>query len=542
MVLPLNTIRQQPQRKVCAPIPFASNGPAWQNPSMIETDKTPSAAATDNQRGPRDLREWMDAIEADGSLLRVSAPINVQEELAAATYMVAQEENSPALLFENIENDNSGMRILSNMLGASKRRYALAVGLDPNLATRELILATRERSKRTLAPVEVPANTAPVNEIILTDDEIDLTKLPVPHFWPRDGGKYIGTGDITFTRDPESERINVGCYRQMLHGPRRVGMYCSPGKHGLLDREAWWRRGEDCEVVVAYGIDPVPFMVAAQSYGSDVSELDIIGGLVGSPMELTEGVATSLPIPARAEIVIEGTVSKGDLEMEGPLGEFTGYYGRPESPQPVIEVKALHMRKQPIMTAALMADYPACEIGTYYAVMRSAAIWDDLERFGIPGVQAVYCHPAAASSWGMTVVSIKQQYAGHIAQTLSAAAQCPAGSYFTKWIIAVDEDVDPTEINQVLWALSTRSNPTDDIDIQNKTWSTGLDPSQFPPENRPYGSKALIDACKPHKHLAEFPVRTMIRRPVHDRVVARWEEMNLPGQPPKLSALDDIEN
>ena len=143
---------------------------------------------------------------------------------------------------------------------------------------------------------------------------------------------------------------------------------------------------------VTYGIDPVPFMVAAQSYGADVSELDIIGGLMGTPMELTAGVATSLPIPARAEIVIEGTVTADDLALEGPLGEFTGYYGRPEGLQPVIEVKALHMRRKPILTAALMADYPACEIGAYYAIMRSAAIWDDLERFGIPGVRKHFHH------------------------------------------------------------------------------------------------------------------------------------------------------
>ncbi len=118
----------------------------------------------------------MDAIEADGGLLRVTAPVDPQEELAAATYMVAQDENSPALLFENLEGDATGTRILSNMLGASNRRYALAVGLDPDLPTGELILATRERSKRTLAPVDVPADTAPVNEIVLTGDDIDLNR------------------------------------------------------------------------------------------------------------------------------------------------------------------------------------------------------------------------------------------------------------------------------------------------------------------------------------------------------------------------------
>lgn len=510
--------------------------------SVSSTPATSPPSARDNQRGPRDLREWLELVEADGGLHRISAPVSAREELAATTYMVARDENSPALMFENVEGDASGTRVLSNMLGASRRRFALAVGLEPGLSTREMILAMRERGKHRLAPAEIAPEAAPVNEIVLTGDDIDLTKLPAPRFWPRDGGDYIGTGDITFTRSPDTGRINVGCYRQMVQGPRRVGMYCSPGKHGLLDREAWWARGEPCEVVAAYGIDPVPFMVAAQSYGSDVSELDIIGGLIGAPMELTQGVATSLPIPARAEIVIEGTVSADDLAMEGPLGEFTGYYGRPEEMQPVIEVKALHMRRDPILTAALMADYPACEIGAYYAVMRSAAIWDDLERFGIPGVRGVYAHPAAASSWGMTVVSIKQQYAGHVAQTLAAAAQCPAGAYFTKWIIAVDDDVDPADMDQVLWALSTRSNPADDIDIQRKTWSTGLDPSQFPPELRPYGSKAMIDACKPHRHLKDFPVRTMVRRSVADRVAERWSEFGLPGEPPPLGAVDDIED
>lgn len=492
-----------------------------------------------NQTGPRDLREWLELVELDQGLHRISAPVDPNEELATVTYMAAQDENSSALLFENIADDESGMRVLSNMLGASKRRFALAVGMDAGLTTTEMILAVRERSENRLAPEMVDSASAPVNEIVLTGDDVDLTKFPIPKFWPQDGGKYIGTGDITFTRNPDTDRINVGCYRQMLHGPRSVGMYCSPGKHGLLDRQAWWAKGEPCEVVAAYGIDPAPFMVAAQSYGSDVSELDIIGGLLGRPMELTEGVATSLPIPARAEIVIEGIVAAEDLKMEGPLGEFTGYYGRPEELQPVIQVKALHMRSNPILTAALMADYPACEIGAYYSIMRAAAIWNDLERFGIQGVKGVYCHPAAASGWGMTVVSLEQKFAGHVTQVLSSVAQCPAGAYFTKWIVAVDDDVDPTDFNQVLWAMSTRCHPADDVDFQRRTWSTGLDPSQFSTELRPYGSKALIDACKPHRHLKEFPDRTIVRKEVRDRVAERWGEFELPGDPPEIVTLDE---
>src|SRR5205085_9704453 len=128
-----------------------------------------------------------------------------------------------------------------------------------------------------------------------------------------------------------------------------------------------------------------------------------------------------------------------------------------------------------------------------------------------------------------------QQYAGHAAQVLALAAQCPAAAYFTKWIIAVDEDVDPTDFNEVLWALSTRCNPSDDLDLLRNTWSTGLDPSQFPPEARPYGSKVLINACKPHRHLQHFPRSTLLRESTYRNVCERWPELGFSESPPKLN-------
>jgi UbiD family decarboxylase len=482
----------------------------------------------------RDLRDWLALIERAGELKRITAAVDPNEELSAITYMATRAERAPALLFDNLAGDRFGARVLANMLGASKERYALAVGIDPGLGTADMIAATRAIMRQRLPPVEIDPRAAPVNEIIIRGDDIDLTKFPTPKFWPGDGGPYIGTGDITFTRDPASGRINVGVYRQMVQGPARVGLYCSPGKHGRLDREASWADGKPCEVVAAYGIDPVLFMVGAQVFGSGESELDAAGGIMGRPVELTKAEVVSLPIPAHAELVIEGLLHPGDEEMEGPLGEFTGYYGNERSRQPVIEVKAVHCRKSPIMTAALMANYPSCEIGAYYAIMRSARILDDLERIGVPGVVAAYSHPAAASGWGMVIVSLKQQYAGHAAQVLALTAQCPAAAYYTKWVIAVDDDVDPTDFNQVMWALSTRFNPADDLDVLRNTWSTGLDPSQYPPAARPYGSKALINACKPHRYLKEFPQPTRLRRATYERVAARWAELDLPGPPPKL--------
>jgi UbiD family decarboxylase len=481
-----------------------------------------------------DLRDWLALVEDEGALKRLTAAVDTQEELGAITYLATRQDDAPALLFENLNGDQTGTRILTNMLGASKERYALSVGIDPRLSVAAMIEESRRVMKRRIAPTRVAKDAAPVNEVVLTGDAIDLTQFPVPQFWPGDGGRYIGTGDITFTASPDSGRINVGCYRQMLHGPRRIGLYCSPGKHGLLDREAWWARDEACEVVCAYGVDPVLFMVAAQSFGVNQSELDVAGGMMGRGVRLTEAEYVSLPIPADAEIVIEGTVRQGDVQPEGPLGEFTGYYGRERSPQPVIDVKAVHYRRQPIFTHALMAKYPSCEIGAYYAIMRSARILDDLESIGVPGVVSAYSHPAAASGWGLVVVAIEQKYAGHSAQVLSLAAQCPAAAYYTKWVIVVDEDVDPTDLNDVLWALSTRCHPSEDLDILRNTWSTGLDPSQYIPEDRPYGSKVLINACKPHRHIKQFPKATALRRSTYDRVASRWSELGFAGEAPQL--------
>src|SRR5262249_3189151 len=195
--------------------------------------------------------------------------------------MATRSEDAPALLFENLDGATPGMNVLANMLGASAARYAIAMGLDQNLSTRDMIAATRHIMRRRIPAKIIAKSNASVNQNVLTGHERDLTRFPAPKFWPGDGGRYIGTGDITLTRDPTTRRINVGCYRQMVQSRDRVSLYCSPGKHGRLDREAWWQRGESCEVVAAYGVDPVLFMVSAQVFGAGESEFDTAGGMNG---------------------------------------------------------------------------------------------------------------------------------------------------------------------------------------------------------------------------------------------------------------------
>ncbi len=491
---------------------------------------------------PRDLRDWLQEVEKMGELLRISEEVDWDQEMSAIAYLAGKEIGSPSILFENIKGYPKDRRVLFNMWGSSLNRIALAMRMPTGKKAGELIQLLREKLGKRIPPKVIDSKSAPINENLCFGDDIDLYQFPIPKFWPLDGGRYIGTADIVITKDPDAGWLNLGTYRQMIQSKNEVGFYVSPGKDGLIHREGWWKKGEPCEVAAAYGVDPLLYSVGSLFAPKNVSEYEFAGGLQGEPIEVVKGEVTDLLLPARAEIVIEGLAYPDKLKDEGPFGEFTGYYGRPGGPTPVIDVKCIHYRNNPILTCPLLADYPSCEEGWFYSIARSARIHTDLESMGIPGIKGVYCPPSAASGMGITVVSMEQKYAGHASQVASLAAQCPGGSYYNKWVIVVDEDVDPTDINQVMWAMATRCNPIDDIDILRNTWSTYLDPSQNPPETRPYGSKALINACKDHRYLSTFSKTMKMNEDIYDRVKGKWHKLGLPGQPPEITTFETSKN
>lgn len=503
-----------------------------------EMSETPKAAGS----APiRDLREWLARVDQLGELVRVREAVSRDEEMSAVSYLVAKQEPSPAVLFERasgFEKNPIGATLLWNILGPSLRRIALTLEEPPDTPTVELIRRVKDKLKRRLPPREVARDAAPVYENTLTGDRIDLDQLPIPRHWPLDGGRYAGTGDAVITRDPDSGYLNIGTYRMMQQGKAEVGLYLSPGKDARLHITRAWQKGEAIHVAAAWGIDPLFMLVGSQTFPKNVSEYEFAGGIKGEPIPVVRGTTTDLLIPANAELVIEGIIRPGSVRAEGPFGEFTGYYGRPEAGCPLVEVTAVHHRSNPILTNALMADYPSCEQSGFFSIIRSAKIWDDLDKLGIPGIHGVYSHPAAAGGFGMTVISLEQRHAGHAAQALALAAQVPGGAYYTKWIVAVDHDIDPTSMNEVIWAMASRCNPIEDIDILRNTWSTWLDPTQNPPEKRPYGSKALINACMEHRHLPAFSKRTTLRKEIYETVAARWRELGLPGEIPAVRAFE----
>jgi len=490
----------------------------------------------------QDLREWLARVEAMGDLIHVKAPVSCEEEMSAIAYLIAKQKPSPAILFENIkgyEKSPFKARSLWNILGPSIPRIALTLEEAPDTPTIELIRRVKDKFRDRTPPREVAAKQAGFYQNTVTGNKIDLNQLPIPKHWPLDGGRYAGTADIVITRDPDSGYLNIGTYRMMLQSKNEVGLYLSPGKDARLHITRSWQMGKSVEVAAAWGIDPLFMLIGSQTFPKNVSEYEYLGGVKGEPIPVVKGKTTNLLLPANAEFVVEGIIGPNSVRSEGPFGEFPGYYGRPEAGCPLVEVTAVHYRNNPILTNALMSDYPSCEQSGFFSIIRSARIWDDLDKLGVPGIQGVYAHPAGAGGFGMTVISLEQRYAGHAAQALALAGQVPGGAYYTKWIIAVDEDIDPTDMDQVIWAMSSRCNPVDDIDVLRNTWSTWLDPTQNPPEKRPYGSKALINACKEHRYLPIFSKRTALRKEVYDKVAGEWKKLGLPGQVPTVRAFEE---
>lgn len=436
----------------------------------------------------------------------------------------------PLLLFQKIKGYPAAYSVVS-LLVASYKRAALALGLPLENSKLELVrLAARKvRDARPIAPVEGP--TGPVMENIREGAEVDLLQFPALRFHAQDGGRYIGTGDALINRDLETGFLNMGTYRMQVHEPNLLGLWMSPGQHGRLVCQQYWNRGESCPVVAAFGIDPLMFMASHTKIPWGKSELDFAGGLRGKPVEVLHGPITGLPIPAHAEIAIEGEVPPPAVEArdEGPFGEWPGYYSGGTlgtgKPQPVIRVKALYHKNNPI----LADESPLWPGASKYAVpIWAGTLWDQLESAGIQDVVGVYTHTAF-----LVVVAIRQRYAGHAKQAGHAALSCAATARNGRYVVIVDEDIDVTDLKEVLWAMETRVDPARDIEVVDDCWGTPLDP-RMPPEKRDSGdatnSRAIFYAVRPYAWREKFPKVSRAERELRRSVVEKFRSV-LPFPP-----------
>ncbi len=451
-----------------------------------------------------DLREWLVQAEALGEVRTVSGA-SWQEEIGLAAELVLRSDNGPCVVFDKVPGCDPGYRVLTNFFGGKRKNMTL--GFPTSLSKIDLSEGCLEAYMRDVKPLPLEEVTSgPVCENILTGDAIDVTKFPTPIWHSKDGGRYIGTGSYDITMDPDEKWLNCGTYRVMIQDKKTVGFYISPGKHGRIHRDKFLARNEPMPAAIVVGGDPLTFLMACSEVPYGINEMELVGAFRGRPTQVVRGKATGIPFPANAEIVLEGFVHPTRRVKEGPFGEWTGYYASDVRDEPVLEIANIYHRNNPIILGC-PPQRPPDELARYRAVMRSGLLRQQIEKAGVPDVSSVWAHEVGSSRM-LLAVAIKQRYGGHSKQAGQVAAMCHVGAYAGKYVIVVDDDVDVSNLEDLMWATITRSDPATSIDIIHGTWSTPLDP-RLDPVDRERGnftnSRIIIDATRPYHWRDKFP-------------------------------------
>lgn len=451
-----------------------------------------------------DLRDFLAAVDSAGQLKTVSGA-HWDKEMGAVTEVLYRQkvDQAPALLFDEVPGYPQGMRCLYGMLG-SPARLALALGMDAQAGGDRMAMLDDVRKKMALhEPIDFKTvSDAPLLENVVEGDDVDMFKFPVPIHHEADGGRYIGTACGVITRDPDSGRVNMGTYRVQAIGANKATSYISNGKQGKIQRDKYLDAGKPCPMAIVVGIDPVSFLAARYTLPDSVCELDWAGALTGRPLDVLEGNLTGLPIPAGSEIVMEGEVSPTETTEEGPFGEWHGYYAGGARPEPVITIQRIYYRNNPILTCAASQKPPHSHLFER-CFLRSAALWDSLDSASVPDIKGVWVHQGG-SGRTFVVVAIKQRYFGHATQAGLIASQINPTGYSGRYVVVVDDDIDPSDIHDVLWAMGTRSDPKTDITLLDKCWSSRLDP-MVKSQDELYNSRCVINACIPYERINDFP-------------------------------------
>ena len=481
--------------------------------------------SSDNQEAMRlealgDLRRCLDLAEEIGNLQHIEGA-DPDLEIGALYELSLERENPPVLVFGAIPGFPPGYRVAVNV--RSSRVFRSGDGL-------ELVETYRRHRRKHADPIPPEAvEDGPVLENVLEGDAVDVSAFPAPKWHGGDGGRYIGTECLVITRDPDSDWVNLGTYRVEVHDRRRLCVFIESGKHGDMIRRKYWARGEACPMVVSVGQAPVLGAAAAATSGPGISEYDVAGSRIGRPIRVIAGRHTGLPFPAEAEIVFEGFMPPPSqyAVAEGPFGEWPGYYASNSRPEPVLDVKAVYHRDDPIIVGAppMKPTLPGFWYGTGGSShFRAAALWDELEAAGVPGIKGVWKMPGGGPRF-VNVVAIEQMHAGHAKMAGLVAAGCGSSAYLGRIVIVVDADIDITDPAEVMWALATRWDPKTQTDIIDGCWTGHIDP-MVPPDRRERGdltnSRIIIYAVRPWHWREEFPRVNAVDRAYADSVRRKW--------------------
>ncbi|OAT69775.1 phenolic acid decarboxylase [Mycobacteroides immunogenum] len=437
-----------------------------------------------------DLRSFLSELNMQGQLLNISDQVTAEPDIAAAANAAARlGETAPALLFDNVAGYTSATVAVG--VHGSWRNHALALGLPMDTTMKDQVAEFIRRWETFPVSPERRENP-PWAENSAECDDINLfSLLPLCRLNDGDGGFYLDKAPV-ISRDPEDPenfgKQNVGIYRMQVKGPRKLGLQPVPMHDIALQLHKAEERGEDLPIAIAVGNDPVITMMAGTPLEYDESEYEMAGAIRQSPYPISTAPLTGLDVPWGAEILLEGVIEARKRELEGPFGEFTGHYSGGRK-MPVVRIDRVSYRTNPIFET-LYLGMPWTEIDYLIGPATCVPLYQQLKA-EFPEVQAVnamYTHGLLA------IISTKKRYGGFAKAVGVRAMTTPHGLGYVKIAIIVDEDVDPFNLPQVMWALSTKVNPAGDL-VQLPNMSVmNLDPGGVPPG---ISDKLVIDATTP---------------------------------------------
>lgn len=422
----------------------------------------------------KDLREYLDKLaHHPGELLTANGMVSQERELTRVIYKLERENRRPAVMFNQVGKHK--IPVLTNLMSTRKR---LAVALE--CVEHDLNPIYREREKNLIKPTLVDAG--PVQELILKGDQVDLGLLPIVTHNTEDAGPYITAGIMT-VKDPETGIRNSGVYRLMVNGKNQMGIHLAETSHAYYIYRKYCERGEHMPVAITIGMHPAAYMGSLSFQGIDVDEYDVMGGLLGTSLEIVKCQTVDLEVPAYGEICLEGYVDKEVRNPEGPFGEFASLYGGPVL-NPVVKLTAITMRKEPIYLDICSGTTEHQQLGS---LPRLGKIFAHA-KMAAPGVEDVYMPPSGFGR-NSCYISIRKMVEGEAA---NAAAAVFGTDPFVRHIVVVDTDINIFDDSDVLRAINLNMRPENCFIIHNAKGSP-IDPT-----NRGgIVTKIAIDATRP---------------------------------------------
>ncbi len=463
-----------------------------------------------------DLRSFLDTLRANNELLEIHKEVDPHLEIGDITRKV-NDVDGPALLFTNVKG-HPGWKLVSNTLG-SLSRLSLAMETPINRMIPDY--ADRMAKKGAYEPVIVPRDKAACKEVVLKDAEIDLTRIPVPLWHPEDGGPFISVG-IQISKDPESGARNSSIVRQMVLGRDRLGILFLPGKHTHIHYLKKQKNNQPLDIAVAIGVDPIVEIAGTHAGPIDEDEFAVAGALRRKAVEMVKCETVDLEVPASAELIIEGRLLPHERVVEGPFGEFTGFFAAQTKDNPPMQVTCITHRKNPIFQG-LYEGKPPNEESFLLALVYSASILAKA-RESCPGLVAYAKNPSGPGSlWG--TAAIKKMYPGHAKHAMHAILATQGGKYL-KVLIIVDDSIDVHDMREVVWAISTRCRPERDVMIETDTPISILDPAMWPKTG--LGGRILIDATEKWEQEGNAPEH-LRQKLINHELSPYWREINAKG-------------